>query len=104
MFSVGAQLRLRQPFSNIKPIAVTIFMKMVLFPGIVLLMLALMNIRGPVFQISVFEAAMPSMVMAGVLALSGRLNAEVANAAIGYGLILSFMTLPLFDFLLKMFP
>lgn len=104
MFSVGSQLRLRQPFSLIKPIAVTIFMKMMLFPVIVLLMLALMGIRGPVFQISVFEAAMPSMVMAGVLAQSGRLNAEVANAAIGYGLILSFITLPVLDLLLKLFP
>nr|NJM01385.1 AEC family transporter [Desulfobacula sp.] len=104
MFSVGAQLRLRQPFSNIKPIAVTIFLKMILFPMIAFAVLFLLNIRGPVFQISVFEAAMPSMVMAGVLAQSGRLNAEMANAAIGYGLILSFMTLPFFNLLLKLFP
>jgi len=64
----------------------------------------MMKVRGPVLHISVFEAAMPSMVMSGVLAQSGRLNAEVANAAIGYGLVLSFITLPFFDLLLKMFP
>ncbi len=101
IFSVGAQLRLRQPLANIKPIAVTIFLKMILSPLAALFILFIMNIRGPVFQISVFEAAMPSMVMSGILAQSGRLNADVANAAIGYGLILSFITLPFFHYLLK---
>jgi predicted permease len=104
MFSIGAQLRLRQPFSNVKPISVILFLKMMAFPLAVFFCLAAMKIRGPVLHISVFEAAMPSMVMSGVLAQSGHLNAEVANAAIGYGLVLSFITLPFFDFLLKMFP
>jgi hypothetical protein len=104
MFSIGAQLRLRQPFSNVKPISVILFLKMMVFPLTVLFCLVMMEVRGPVLHISVFEAAMPSMVMSGVLAQSGRLNAEVANAAIGYGLVLSFITLPVFDFLLKMFP
>jgi hypothetical protein len=31
-----------------------------------------------------FEAAIPSMVMSGILAQSGRLNADVANAAIDF--------------------
>ncbi|MFA5906053.1 MAG: hypothetical protein WC836_19130 [Desulfobacula sp.] len=33
----------------------------------------------------------------------GRLNPDVANAAIGYGLILAFITLPFFYYLLKIF-
>ncbi len=101
IFSVGAQLRLRQPMSNIKPISASIFLKMVVSPVAAFLILYLMNVRGPVFQISVFEAAMPSMVMSGILAQSGKLNADVANAAIGYGLVLSFITLPLLYQILK---
>lgn len=104
MFSIGAQLRLRQPFSNVKPIGLILFLKMMVFPLAVFFCLAILKVRGPVLHISVFESAMPSMVMSGVLAQSGRLNAEVANAAIGYGLVLSFITLPFFDLLLKMFP
>jgi predicted permease len=104
IFSIGAQLRLRQPFSNVKPIGLILFLKMMVFPLAVLFCLTMMKVRGPVLHISVFEAAMPSMVMSGVLAQSGRLNAEVANAAIGYGLVLSFITLPFLDLLLKMFP
>ena len=104
MFSIGAQLRLRQPYSNVKPISLILFLKMMVFPLTVLFCLAMMKIRGPVLHISVFESAMPSMVMSGVLAQSGHLNAEVANAAIGYGLVLSFITLPVFDLLLEMLP
>jgi len=99
-FSVGAQLKFRQPLSNITPIFITIFLKMIISPLIVFLVLLFTGIHGQVFQISVFEAAMPSMVMAGVLASAGNLKAEVANAAIGYGIIFSFVTLPVFYYIL----
>lgn len=103
IFSVGAQLRLRQPLSSIKPIVITIILKMLISPVLAFTILLLMNVRGPVFEISVFEAAMPSMVMSGILAQSGELDSDVANAAIGFGLMLSFITLPLIYSLLKLF-
>jgi len=95
IFSVGAQLKFKQPWSNIKPIGITLFLKMILSPLVAFFILIAMGINGPVFHISVFEAGMPSMVMAGVLATAGNLKADVANAAIGYGILLSFITLPI---------
>lgn len=99
-FSVGAQLKFRQPLANITPIFITIFLKMIISPLIAFLFLISLGIHGPVFHISVFEAAMPSMVMSGVLASTGNLKADVANAAIGYGIIFSFITLPILYYIL----
>lgn len=102
-FSVGAQLKFRQPWSNIAPIGMIIFLKMILSPVIAFFLLITMGITGPVFHISVFEAGMPSMVMAGVLAATGNLNAGVANAAIGYGILFSFITLPVLHYIVVHF-
>jgi hypothetical protein len=62
-----------------------------------------MGISGPVVHISVFMAAMPSMVMSGVLAATGNLKADVANAAIGYGILFSFITLPMIYYIIVKF-
>ncbi len=94
IFSVGTQLRLKQPVNNIKPILITLLIKMILFPAAAMLVLIVLSVKGPVYQISVFQAAMPPMVMSGVLASAGNLRADVSNAAIGYGILLSFITLP----------
>jgi len=51
--------------------------------------------------VAIFEAAMPSMVMAGILAAAGNLRADIANAAIGYGILFSFVTLPLIYALIR---
>ncbi len=95
IFSVGAQLKFRQPLSNIKPICIAIFLKMILSPIIAILVLISMGVQGSVFHIAVFQAGMPSMVMAGVLAATGNLRSDVANAVIGYGILFSFITLPI---------
>lgn len=103
MFSVGAQLKFRQPLSNIYPILITMGLKMVAFPIIVMAALLVLGVSGPVFQVAVFESAMPSMVMAGVLASSANLRPEVANAAVGYGILFSFVSLPLVHWLIRLF-
>jgi len=101
IFSVGAQLKFRQPLSNVTPILITMGLKMIVSPIIALGILMILGMSGPVLQVTVFEAAMPSMVMAGILAAAGNLRADVANAAIGYGILFSFVTLPLFYWLVK---
>lgn len=102
-FSVGTQLKFKQPLSNIKPITIIIFLKMIISPMIAFFVLIFLGIKGPVFNISVFEAGMPSMVMAGILAATGNLKSDVANAAIGYGIIFSFITLPILYIILMNF-
>ncbi len=79
---------------NVNPIFITLLLKMVMSPIAAFLILISMGTSGPVLHISVFQAAMPTMVMSGVLCATGNLKSDVANAAIGYGLLLSFITLP----------
>lgn len=95
IFSVGAQLKFRQPLSNIPPILITMGLKMIVSPLIAFGILVALGISGSLLKVAVLEAAMPSMVMAGILAAAGNLRADVANAAIGYGILFSFVTLPL---------
>ena len=46
-------------------------------------------------RVTVLEAAMPSMVTAGALAIAHGLAPRLAAAMVGYGLLLSLATLPL---------
>lgn len=94
IFSVGSLLRFRQPATNLKPIAITMILKMLILPIIAIGLMKVLRMTGPAFQITAFEAGMPSMVMAGVLAAAGNLRTDVVNAAIGYGILASFITLP----------
>jgi predicted permease len=41
---------------------------------------------------------MPPMVTAGILAMSANLESEIAAGLVGYGLLFSFLTLPLIHF------
>ncbi|THB81377.1 MAG: AEC family transporter [Desulfobacteraceae bacterium] len=102
IFSVGSQLRFNQPLSNVLPIGIILLLKMIVSPVIAFAILAVTGIRGDIFQVCIFEAAMPPMVMAGILAVTGNLRGEIATAAIGYGILLSFVTLPLLYLLLSM--
>lgn len=94
IFSVGTQLRFRQPKKNIVPICFAIFYKMIFSPGIVMAILFFAGMSGSIIHVAIFQAAMPTMVMAGVLASAAGLKPQVANAAVGYGILLAFFTLP----------
>ena len=100
IFSVGSVLVFRQPNENIVPIGLILGLKMVVWPVIAFLVLRLLGVKGPVFVVSIFQAAMPTMVMAGVIAQAGHLKTDVANAAIGYGILLALVTLPLLSFII----
>ncbi len=97
-FSVGSALVFRQPLKNVVPIGITLGLKMVVCPLIAFVLLWMMNIKGAVFMVCLFEAGMPPMVMAGVIAAAGNLRSDIATAAIGYGILLSLITLPLLGF------
>ena len=50
------------------------------------------GIRGPIGYISVFEAAMPTLLTAGIVADEYNLDPPVVNLVIGIGIVLSFIT------------
>jgi Membrane transport protein. len=75
--------------------------KLVLAP---LLMLAVavfgFGNTGPVAQVAVFEAAMPPMVLGGILATDNGLDPKLASLLVSVGTPLSFATLPLWHWVL----
>jgi malate permease and related proteins len=64
-------------------------------PALALPLVPLRGLHGQMARVTVLEAAMPSMVAAGALAVAHGVAPRLAAAMVGYGLLLSLATLPL---------
>jgi predicted permease len=92
LFSIGLQLQFKGWRDEVKPIAVTLFYKLILAPALVLLVFTLLSFNGIVTKVSIFEAAMPTLLTSGVVAEEYGLNPKLSNLIIGIGIILSLLT------------
>jgi len=101
LFSVGLGLSLRLPKGAGRPLALGLAYKLVLAP---LIMLAVVMFgfgnTGPVAQVAVFEAAMPPMVLGGILATDNGLDPKLASLLVSVGTPLAFATLPVWHWVL----
>lgn len=102
MFIIGLQLSPKVPRELRSPLAFALGMKLLASPLITLaLCLTATTLFASadtlVMQVSVFEAAMPTMVTAAILAMSAGLAPRLCSAAIGLGLCLALLTLPLWQ-------
>jgi len=95
MVAVGFQLRLRMAPGNFVPFSFGLAVKLVLAPLLALWGCKLAGLDNLAANVAVFEAGMPPMVTAGALASIAGLAPELAAALVGYGILLSFVTLPL---------
>jgi len=104
MLAVGLGLRLRLPRDEVGPLAIGLSLKLVVLPLLALPLAWLLGMRGDVLAVGVLETAMPPMVTAGALAVAHGLAPRLATAIVGYGIVLSLATLPLWAALLRMMP
>ena len=104
MTAIGMQLRLRVPPRVVVPLGFGLAVKLLLAPLSALLVCRLSGLGGIAVDVSILEAAMPPMVTAGALAVIAGLDADLAVALIGIGIVLSFGTLPAIFWLVKMVP
>lgn len=95
MFAVGLKLQLRPP-RPWQPLVFGLSVKMVVFPLVALALVRLFGVSGLPGQVIVLESGMPSMISAGALAIMAGFAPELAAAMVGYGILLSLVTLPLF--------
>lgn len=95
MLTIGLSVKLALPRDELKPLATGLALKLALMPALALLLVPLLGLHGDMARTSVLESAMPSMVTAGALAISHDLAPRLAAAMVGYGLLLSLITLPL---------
>ncbi len=95
MVAVGLQLKLRLPQGLAQPFAVGMVLKLGLLPLLALWLIQLLEMHGLPAQTALLEAAMPTMITAGVVAASHNLQPRLAAAMVGWGVLVSFATLSL---------
>jgi predicted permease len=94
LVAIGFQMRLRMPTSELLPFAAGLTLRLLITPLIFILACRVFGLTGPAIQVSLFETAMPSMVTAGALASIAGLEPRLTSALVGYGILVSFVTLP----------
>lgn len=100
MIAVGFQLRLKLETGQTTPLLLALAFKLLLMPAIAFALLWLLQPQPLLTQVVVFQAAMPSMITAGALAIAAGLAPRFVAALVGLGLLGSFVTLPLWFWLL----
>ena len=95
MLTIGLSVKLALPREELKPLACGLVLKLALMPALAWALVPLLGLHGEMARTTVLEAAMPSMVTAGALAIAHQLAPRLAAAMVGYGLLLSLLTLPL---------
>lgn len=94
LLSVGLQLRLGHVAEHKRNLALGLGFKLFLAPlAIYLLYVQLIGAHGLSMQVTLFEAAMPPMITAAIVASEHDLDPPLANLMVAVGLILSFITL-----------
>ncbi len=100
MFIVGSQLSWSLPGDLRAPLMWLLGLRLVVLPALALGLLALLGTEGLVRQVTVFEAGMPTMVTASIMAMAAGMVPRLCSAAVGLGLVLSLLSLPLWHVLL----
>ncbi|HVJ39694.1 MAG TPA: AEC family transporter [Stenotrophomonas sp.] len=100
MLAVGFSLQLRLPPSELRPLAAGLVLKLLLLPLLAWPLSLAFGLAGERLQANVLESAMPTMITAAALAISHRLAPRLAAAMVGYSILLSLLTLPLWAWLL----
>lgn len=94
MLAVGLSIQLKLPRDEVKPLATGLLLKLVVMPAIAVPLSLLFGMGGLMLQANALESAMPSMITAAALAIAHRLAPRLAAALVGYGILLSLLTLP----------
>ena len=102
LVSVGFQLRLSAMRGRIPVLAIGLGFKLLIGPALVVAVLAgLLGQRGPVIQVTAFEAAMGPMIGAAIVAMDHDLDPSLVTLMVGLGIPISFVTLSLWWWLLQ---
>lgn len=101
MLAVGFSIQLRLPLDELKPLGIGLLLKLLVMPALALPISWVFGLQGAMLQANVLESAMPTMITAAALAMSHRLAPRLAAALVGYGILLSLVTLPAWVWLLQ---
>ncbi|WP_334095224.1 AEC family transporter [Helicobacter typhlonius] len=96
LFAIGVQMSLRGIKEEWRLTALLLFGKMFIAP-LVLLAIVFIGFDGfnDLWRMALIEVAMPPVVSAGAIVIRAGLNAKLAVSAIAFGILLSFVSVPL---------
>ena len=100
MVAVGLKLRLTPP-RPMRVLALGLALKLAAFPAVALVLAWALGAPPLVKQVATLESAMPTMVSAGALMMAYGVASELAAAFVGWGLLISLGTVPLWAALLR---
>lgn len=101
MIAVGLQLRFRFPEGVASALIWGFLLKLLIVPTILFASFYALSLEGLIVEISIFEAAMPSMIAAGILASNAGFHAQLISAWVAWGVLLSLITLPAWAWLIQ---
>lgn len=92
LFSVGLQLKFNGWRKLIPQISTSMLYKLILAPLCVLVLALVFDIKEDIAKISIFEAAMPTVITSSIIAEQFRLNTRLINLIIGISILVGFVT------------
>jgi len=101
LFAAGLQLRLEMGPGQFQAVALGLGWKLLIAPTLVCLIGLMAGVGGLVFVVGVLQAAMAPMISATILVEQYDLESSLALSLLGSGILLSFLTVPLIDYLLR---
>jgi len=101
LLAIGLYLKLRLDRDKLVPFFIAIGLKLIFVPLVLILVFTLWGMDGLVAEVTVFEAGMAPMVSSSMLAIAAGLEKRFVASVLGYGLVFSFLTLPVLFYLIK---
>lgn len=96
LVSIGLQLRLGELAGNRSTLALGLGFKLVLAPLLMaLLYVGALSWTGQTSRVTIFESAMAPQIGGAIVAMQYGLDASLITLMVGVGVVLSFLTLPL---------
>ncbi|CCQ12090.1 Possible malate permease [Pseudoalteromonas luteoviolacea B = ATCC 29581] len=100
MIAVGFQFDVKLSAQEFKPLLFAIPVKLLLMPLIALGVITCFDVSVELKNAVVFEAAMPVMISAGAIAIGANLAPKMTSALVAISLLISFLTLPVWYWIL----
>jgi predicted permease len=102
MVAVGYQLKFARTQRLLTKLSTGLIFKLILIPAFIyLIYIVVLGLSGVEMRVTIFEAAMGPMVTGGIIAMQYDLDGELATMMTGIGIPLSFITLPVWYYLLS---
>lgn len=94
IFSIGMQFKFLVKAIDYKAFGMGLFYKLVFAPSLLyILVFLILGKDSLLYQVSFIECAMPPMITASIIANQYKLEGDLANALVTYGIPVSFLTI-----------